>query len=289
MSTDWKAESGKRKAEITAPPPVATATVLVDWCPDVDWMDAVINTPELHERTRQDGTPPCGAASLRPLLDRPEISFIQARRGAQRVGFWLLVDMAEGVTEFHTTLLPHCRGAEAMEVCAAAQDFVFTHTATMRLTTGCPACIPEARLMARRCGFQVDRTALRPWVKDGVEHPVTLMSLHVMEWARQAWPRFAALGQTIHDRLELLLGAPNHPDDPNHNGMVGIAATMAVRGFPQHAEGFFNEWACRSGYAPVRFMGACAGWQTFTIANAVVSIDPHFNLKLKESPCPGPL
>ena len=255
------------------PSAVSAAPVTVELCRDADVLDAILHHPEVGDRTRHDEMPPLAEMTLKPLIQGGHGAFaVLARVRGEHAGFWLVLAKGASVFEIHTNFLPQYRGSKALLASRLALDWMFLNTAATRLTSFCPACLPEAAQYAKWCGLKTDFVRAAAWPKGGKRHDVHHVSLTLAEWARTAWPRHAAEGLAFHHELFSHVDEGHHENDDNHNGMVGIAGKMLLAGHGHKAQSFYNDWAAQSGYAPFTYLGSRRGWQLLDIGTSIIAV-----------------
>lgn len=95
--------------------------------------------------------------------------------------------------------------------------------------------------------------------------------------------RCKELGKSFHDQLEAQLGHENHPEDPDHELMVGQALLVAVEyAAPELAEKLYNEWAIVSGYEPIGYIYQAGRSYMVDIKTALVKIDTRYKVTILE-------
>ncbi len=169
------------------------------WTRDAGWINSVLNHPAIYHQAAADATPPIGQVDISPVLD--EVGVLVASQQGQPVGFFLLVQRPGHVLDCHAVLFPHCRGARGRAATLAAIDHLFIETPAAALTIGCPACIPEARVMARWCGFKPVKGEPLVFTRGGVNHPVTVMAL-----TRDEWLHHSPLPEPVNEKEASCLG-----------------------------------------------------------------------------------
>lgn len=97
-----------------------------------------------------------------------------------------------------------------------------------------------------------------------------------------------ATGHEFHVQLEALAPEGAHPDDDEHDEMVGRTIRLAVKeNRPEEAMEAYNHWAFRAGYVPIRYLGTVDGWMRADIVTAKVEINADYELRLlEEMVCP---
>jgi len=208
---------------------------------DREQVEAVVNDPRLRLWNSFDGAPLCDA---RKYLTAPSFAVLGDE------GCFLARCIDPGRYVIHTNLLPHCRGADAIQAAQEALALAFLRTDARELLTMCPATAPQAKWMARRMGFQHLFDRARVWPSGGVLQGMGFYSLSLDEWVMAG--HCAAAGNAFHARLHGELGAPAHPHDPVHDAYVGAAVEMVRAGLVDKAIDTYNRWARFAMYQPVR-------------------------------------
>lgn len=97
--------------------------------------------------------------------------------------------------------------------------------------------------------------------------------------------RCAELGASFHAQLEAFV-PDNHPDDLDHNLMVGQTLLLTVDyESPLIAERLYNQWAAGTGYGTCLWLGTMQSsrdsWrgQVFDIGTRVIVLDSAYRVK----------
>jgi hypothetical protein len=249
---------------------------------DVEFMDSVINDPSVYDGISDDASPPIGSLSVRGLTKSRDNVFLVPTRNGKRIGFFAFIRKAPGLFEVHTNILPGFRGGVAVKAATAAMDWIFKHTDVDVLASYAWSNSPHVHAFASIVGFRDD--GLRPHAKPvkGEQVLVQHMSICCHEWARGACARHAHIGEIFHQRLFSGQGFDNHGKDVNHDGMVGLCLSMVTAGQPIKASIIYNRWAAVNGYAPAAYLGRTGDNYGLDIDNAVIDVDPDFNVTLIE-------
>jgi hypothetical protein len=266
------------------------ANITVEFCSDLNYLDGILRLPEIYGRMSNDDSPGIGVISVAGLLANRRNVFLKVSLSGEPVGFFMLVWKGPGLYEVHTNLTENARGLEGVRVGRAARDFFFIHTDACRISSQCPDYVPESLVFARSVGFKTDFRRENAYTKASQKHGVTFVSTALTEWVRDVWkkPAHLDIGRYFHKQLFSVLEDGQHDDDDNHDGMVGLAAMIAVRGGqPEKAELIYNQWALCSGFAPLEYLGYKNGSLIFDIQTAILSLDQNFQIRvIKKIPCP---
>ena len=101
------------------------------------------------------------------------------------IGCFVGIAKGGGNLEEHTFMSAACRGWDAIIAGKRAMKLLFTLPDVEKLTSYCPACLPESYWFARRCGWHNAGFAEWRWLKNGIEHLVTLVEVNREDFACQ--------------------------------------------------------------------------------------------------------
>lgn len=151
-----------------------------------------------------------------------------------------------GRYECHTMFSPNRHGVrDIMALMRYAQQFMFVNTDCDEIVTRVNLKHKGQIWLAKQSGLQ------EQFVKEGVSY----QSLPLDRWAamcsttREEGGRFHGLLEAAKKANGSSLAA--HPDDPQHDSMVGAALLMAKAGNGAKAANVYNRWATFASYAPV--------------------------------------
>lgn len=244
---------------------------------DLDAITAVMRDPDVYAGCANEKTPPVDEISSAAMLRDFNSIALRAEDGSGLGGYFICVAKGYGIYEVHTMLLPACRGARAVAAGRAGCDWMFTQTDCEKLTSFSRA--KHVTAFARMVGFGIDFT----------RGDTTFLSYGLQEWQRSAWKvdYFQDIGRRVHEQFFTFLGRELHPDDPNHNGVLGIALSTALHGNqPEKGAAIFNLWAAGAGYQPVAYAGRRGSISFFKCGtdavdqrkHATVAMDREFNI-----------
>lgn len=251
---------------------------------DIASITEVMRHPEVYGGYADDKTPARELVTPGTLLDRADSLALQVEHEGQLSGYFLCLHKGYGIYEVHTLLLPNCRGALAVAAGRAGCQWMFTHTDCERLVSFSRSL--PVTTFAKMVGFHGEFVRENNVLVKGVPTSTLFVSHTLWEWVRDAWKESAMqeIGVKFHAQFFGKLGRELHPEDRNHNGMVGVALYTAITGNqPQKGEAIFNAWAAGAGYQSVSFGGRrgdtifinCGVDET---TQATVAMDRNFNL-----------
>lgn len=113
---------------------------------------------------------------LRDGFNRRDAVTIEVLKNGEKVGMFWFQCVSPGVFEVHTTMLRACRGRDAIRAGRMAIKMMFER-GVEKLTSYCPACIPEAMVFAKMCGFKKVGMSSQFWIVGGNGYDVTLVEL----------------------------------------------------------------------------------------------------------------
>lgn len=204
-------------------------------------VEAICNDPSIRPWTAPEGAAPCSAVGY---LTNPSFAVL-----AEGEGCWLARYLGANRYVIHTNLLPHARGARAVELARQALAMAFVKTTAVELLTMVPGNLPHARMLARRMGFRhvFDRPAI--WPVGEQTFDMEFYSLTIEDWVCSGACEKA--GERFHARLHELTGEATHGKDPVHDAFVGAAIEMLLSGNIRKAVETYNRWAVFAMYQPV--------------------------------------
>lgn len=151
-----------------------------------------------------------------------------------------------GRYECHTMFSPNRHGVrDIVALMKYAQQFMFVNTDCDELVTKVNLKHKGQAWLSKHGGFQ------EQFIKEGYSH----QSLPLDRWAatcstaREEGGRFHKLLEAAKKANGFSLAA--HPDDPQHDAMVGAALLMAKAGNGPKGANVYNRWATFAGYKPV--------------------------------------
>lgn len=188
------------------------------------------------------------------------------------LGGFICINTFGQTYEVHTIFSPNRKGVEqVVDLMFRAENFMFTKTDCAELTTKVPENNPGAERLANRFAFSNIGRQLN-WAPS-VNAALKRKTLE--DWAKGA-PETYVAGRNFHDALDaakVRMGAKivSHPDDNDHDAIVGAAMLMVKGGQIQKGIGFYNYWAVLSGYAPVSLISAVP--PVVEMADAVIGLE----------------
>ena len=247
---------------------------------DLKLVDQIVNDPKVYAGIADDKTPKRGELTMANIVQDPRNIILAVHGDEKLVGCFILLARGVGVYEVHTCLLPACRGRDALTAARRGMDYMFMRTDAGMLCSYSWSSAPAAGLFARLAGMVEDwkKPAATTVKKKPVD--VTRYSISLHEWLRQAWPRYQKIGALFHEQLFKAQGFDNHPEDPNHDGMLGLVLTIGTGGLPDKAEAIYNRWAAVAGYAPAKFLYQRGGTYGIDITNAIVEVNARYTVTL---------
>lgn len=177
-------------------------------------------------------------------------------------GGFFFHNLAPGLYEVHSLVLPSGRGRWSYHAMLEARDRLFSETPCLELVTKVPDANRAAYGLARLAGMRVQ-------FRRGDTSYMTL------GWIDAALKSVAcrAEGVRFHDWLESVGAHSEHPDDPVHDHIVGASLLRARAGLPEVAVSLYNRWAAFSGYVPIMLTGSAP--IEFDITDAAIRLHPN--------------
>jgi hypothetical protein len=210
-------------------------------------INEIINDPNVHPFIAERGTGPLDMAPL--LEDRRNVLLMEERQRGGILFHWL----DGGLYEAHTSFLPQARGPTALNFARDAISWMMTHTDCIELVTKVPVFNGAAVAFAVAAGMISDFERPDAWNgPDGVCY-VRYYSLSYQGWMAHA-PGNGECGSSLHKILERAGSHVDHGIDLAHECHVGASILTAQAGQLDKAVVFYNRWARRAGYAPVRIV-----------------------------------
>lgn len=163
-----------------------------------------------------------------------------------------------GIYEVHTQVLAHGRGRWTRAMTQACTEWMFVRTDAVEIMTRIPVThrAAAAAAVGAHMAFDFRRPAecrFRGQVVD-----VDIYSLPLLRWVQCAGglvERGRWFHGRLHDEAERLgITEPPHPDDEDHNRVVGAAASMAFGNQPAKAVALYNRWALASRHAAIQLV-----------------------------------
>jgi hypothetical protein len=214
---------------------------------DATRINEIINDPNVHRFVAEKGA---GHLDMGPLLeDRRNILLMDDKDN----GGILFHCLDAGLYEAHTSFLPQARGAGALKFAREAITWMMARTDCIELATKVPDFNQQAVMFATAAGMVFDFQRSKAWHGPDGLCAVRYYSLSYQGWAATALGN-AERGRRFHDALERFGAHIEHGSDPVHDLHVGAAVETARGGQIEKAIVFYNRWAVRTGYHPVRLV-----------------------------------
>ena len=148
----------------------------------------IITAREVFFRTIDDNLMAKSVEELKEIvsgiLENPLNHTVLVTVESLPVGCFVGIAKGGGEIEIHTFMRAECRGAQAIEAGKSTMKYLFALPDVSKLTSYCPACLPESYWFARRCGWHNAGIAPWKWLKGGIEHLVTLVAISKEEFSK---------------------------------------------------------------------------------------------------------
>lgn len=207
-------------------------------------LNGIANNPDVRQTL--GGT---GPIDLSGLIADPNNVALECEFG----GF-VVCKLEPGVYECHSMFLTEGRGSEVLSAMRSGLNYMFTRTDCLEMVTKAPDGNRAAFGAARTMGFSITYRLEHGWQRaDGTFGPVDCMGLSLSKWMQKD-KAVQEKGDWFHQRLEEITNGkvPVHYDEPSHNKAVGASILMFQAGNNIKAVNTYNNWARRSGFAPIK-------------------------------------
>ena len=164
-------------------------------------------------------------------------------------GGYIVIGKGDGIYEVHSLSLPTNRGTAMHKLMKDARSFMFLETDCVELQTFVPENQPHVFLWANLTGFREDFKREKCFNFNDKLVSGTYFSLSYRDWVLKDRENLK-IGKLFYsqiEKFELL----THEDDAVHDAWAG--ATCRSKNLPK-AISYYNQWAIRTGYMPLRIV-----------------------------------
>lgn len=235
---------------------------------DFDALNALVQHPEVFPHIVDDSITDKLDVSL---FNQRDNMFLLAMFDGKPGGFLAYIYRGFGVYELHSGFLPQFRGIKAIRAGKKAIDWMFLNTSAEILSTWAWENAENVIFAAHKAGFK-DQTTLE-WHNTvrGQRVDRRILSLTIMEWAREEQNKY----KTIGDRVVATL-----PD--KMRGYMGITMIMGLNGLPLKAQEFWNRHAVMLGGSPIQVFAPRGGSMVFSMNKEVHEMTRELNFSTIE-------
>lgn len=133
---------------------------------DRDLVNSIFNGPTVIEHICDDASSGDRPYDFGPLMGTPESkgSFFLTN-GETAVCF--LMPMNGTTLDLHSAILPEARGKQAIQIGKDVIQWIWENTRYIKLASWIPVANVPAYAFARKCGFVVEGTLTKSFMKDG--------------------------------------------------------------------------------------------------------------------------
>lgn len=231
-------ETAKVKPETAPPPPQQPPKVELEREFSAKRINEVLNHPEVRPSIA-DGN---GPVDITEQVRDPKNVLLMGKFGG-----CFCYQLAPGIYEVHTQVLPEGRGPWALAFVKAGSHFMFTKTDAVEIVTRVPHGHGTARTLSVAAGMQFELTRPDGCKFGGKLTAVDIFTLHIQAWVQKA-AGLIDTGKFVHaemNRQAKLKGIKEQPheNDDDHNRIVGAVFDMVKGGQIDKAAALYNRWA----------------------------------------------
>ncbi len=126
-------------------------------------VERVLKHPEIYERITQDGAPKCEDYQI--YMPKKAI-FLSGSEDGELVGVMIFDPLGPVCFDCHIHVLPEKR-TRALVFAKSCFDWLWTHTAAIKITAQIATYFPDVLGFANKCGFVPEGINSRSFVKGG--------------------------------------------------------------------------------------------------------------------------
>ena len=219
---------------------------MIERATDATFINGILNHPEVRPWVADLGE---GELDISVAVAKPENVCLVGEFGA-----FFCFKYFDGSYEVHTQILSQGRGEWARQFAEAGAHYMFTATDCVEILTRVPEGHVAAAALTQAMGFRLQFVTPPECLFRGKKVPCSIYVLTLQDWSvRATW--LTQRGAAFHAWLNAQISAGEpHPDDPEHNRIVGIALDMIAAGRAAKGVIFYNRWAFAARHLPIALL-----------------------------------